>query len=113
MLSKHDLAILEPDKVVIFLRVVDARDRHDLETLLENVTTESRLTNTRDNVRTNVTHFTKRKQWLGDEEKKTLLELTLRMRARPEDHQSRFRNTMAEKGLDPTVGEQILKGWRI
>ena len=36
--------ILMVDKVVVFLRVVDIRDHHDLRILLEDETTESVLT---------------------------------------------------------------------
>jgi hypothetical protein len=35
MLSTHDQTLLIADKVVMFLRVVKVRDRHDLEALLE------------------------------------------------------------------------------
>ena len=33
--SARDQAILVPDKVVMFLRIVDVLDRHDLGTFLE------------------------------------------------------------------------------
>jgi hypothetical protein len=44
MLSTHDQALLVADKVVMFLRAVDTRDRHDLGTLLEDASTKSGLT---------------------------------------------------------------------
>jgi hypothetical protein len=44
MLSAHDQALLVTDKVIIFLRSMHVRDRHDLETLLEDATTKSGLT---------------------------------------------------------------------
>ena len=42
--SARDQAIFVPDKVIMFLRVVDVRDRKDLGVLLEDTTTESGLT---------------------------------------------------------------------
>ena len=43
-LSTRDQAILAHDKVIMFLRVVDVRDRKDLGVLLEDMTIESGLT---------------------------------------------------------------------
>ena len=53
-LSARDQTILVPDKVAMFLRAVDARDRHDLGILLEDVTTESGLTEEWDVVSSNI-----------------------------------------------------------
>ena len=55
----------------MFLRAVNARDHHNLGILVEDVTTESGLTDEWDDVRNNVNQFMKRKQWLGNEERKT------------------------------------------
>ena len=49
-LSTRDQAMLKPDKVIMFLRAMDVRDRKDLGVLLEDTTTESGLTNTWENV---------------------------------------------------------------
>ena len=43
-----------PDKVAMFLQAVDARDPPDLGILLEEITTESGLTEEWDNLRNNV-----------------------------------------------------------
>ena len=75
-LSARDQAILAPDKVVMFLCVVDVRDQNDLGVLLEDTTTESGLTNTWENVQDISARYTKRRQWLGDEEIR-ITELTL------------------------------------
>ena len=48
---RRDQAILAPDKVIMFLRAVDVRDRKDLGVLLVDTTTKSGLTDTRENVR--------------------------------------------------------------
>jgi hypothetical protein len=56
-----------PDKVVMFLRAVDARDRKDLGVLLEDTTTESGLTSKWETLKSIVVRFTKRRQWLGNE----------------------------------------------
>ena len=45
-LSVRDRIILVLDKVVMFLKVVDVRDRKDLGVLLVDTTTEGGLTNT-------------------------------------------------------------------
>ena len=50
-LSARDQTILVPDKVIMFLRAMDVRDRKDLGVLLEDMTTESGLTKTWENVR--------------------------------------------------------------
>jgi hypothetical protein len=55
MLSAHDQALLVADKVVMFLRAVDIRDQYELRTLLENVTTDSGLTDDWETVRSGVT----------------------------------------------------------
>ena len=65
--------ILVPDKVVMFLQAVDVWDRHNLRILLEDITIETALTEEWDDVRSNVSRFTKRKQWLRNEEKKTMV----------------------------------------
>ena len=99
-LSARDQTILAPDKVVMFLRSVDIRDRPGLGMLLEDATTESGLTNTWDVVKSSVARITKRKQWLSDEEK----------RVGAGDHQSRTQEPTTEKGQDSSMMEQILKG---
>ena len=50
-LSTRDQAILTPDKVIMFLRAVDIRDRKDLGVLLEDTTMESGFTEAWENVR--------------------------------------------------------------
>ena len=69
-LSARDQAILVPDKVIMFLRAVDVRDRKDLGVFLEDTTTESGLTETWESVRDIVARYTKRGQWLTNEEKR-------------------------------------------
>ena len=69
-LSARDQAILTPDKVIMFLRAVDVRDRKDLGVLLEDTTTESGLIDTWENVSDIITRYTKRGQWLASEEKR-------------------------------------------
>jgi hypothetical protein len=54
MLSTHDQALLVADKVVMFLCAMDVRDQHDLGTLLEDATTENRLTSDWEIVKTGV-----------------------------------------------------------
>ena len=87
---------------------VDVRDWKYLGVLLEDTTTESGLTNTWENVWDIISRYTKRGQWLSDEEKRTT-ELTLRPRFVAEDHQPRPRDTTTEKGIEVTAVEQILK----
>ena len=58
-LFARDQAILVPDKVIMFLRAVDVRDRKDLGVLLEDTTTESGLTETWESVRDIVARYTK------------------------------------------------------
>ena len=50
-LSVRDQVIVIPDKVIMFLRVVDVRDRKDLGVILEDTTTKSGLTETWESVR--------------------------------------------------------------
>ena len=69
-LSARDQAILVPEKVIMFLRAVDVRNRKDLGVLLEDTTTESGLTETWESLRDIVARFTKRGQWLASEEKR-------------------------------------------
>ena len=71
-LSARDQAILTPDKVIMFLRAVDVRDRKGLGVLLEDTTTESGLTETWENVWDIVARYTKRGQWLANEEKRVV-----------------------------------------
>ena len=103
-LSVRDQAILIPDKVIMFLRAVDVRDRKDLRVLLEDTTTESGLTETWENVRDIVARYTKRGQWLASEEKR-VSETIPKPRARLEDHQPRARETSTEKGIDASTVE--------
>ena len=67
-LSVQDQVILAPEKVAMFLRAVYSRDRHDLGIVLEAMTTEISLREELEVVRSNVSIFTKRKQWLGNVE---------------------------------------------
>ena len=97
-----------PDKVAMFLWAVDVRDRHDLGILLEDVSMESGLTKEWNDVRSNVSRFMKRKQWIGNEEKKTP-ESKLVPRAGMED-QSCSSQTTIEKTVSLTTMEQLLKG---
>ena len=66
-LSARDQAILTPDKLIMFLRVVDIRDRKDLGVLFEDTTTESDLTKTWESMQDIVAQYTKRGQWLASE----------------------------------------------
>ena len=76
--------------------------------LLEDTTNESGLTNTWENVWDIISRYTKRGQWLSDEEKRTT-ELTLRPRFVAEDHRPLAWETTTEEGIDVTVLEQLLK----
>ena len=69
-LSARDQAILVSDKVIMFLPAVDIRDRKDPGVLLEDMSMESGLTEAWENVRDIVTGYTKRGQWLANEEKR-------------------------------------------
>ena len=93
----------------MFLCVVDVRNQKDFGVLLEDMTTESELTYTWENVWDIVTRYTKRRQWLGNEEKCTM-ELALRSRFVVENHQPQAPEFTAEKGIDATTVEQLLKG---
>ena len=90
--------ILMPNKVAMFLRVVDVRDRHDLGILLKDVTMESVLMEEWDDVRSKVSRFTKRKQWVGNEEKKTTESEPVH-RAGTKYQQSRFSEMVVEKNV--------------
>mgnify|MGYP000202715940 CR=1 FL=1 len=70
-LYARDQAILMPDKVIMFLHVVDVRHGKDLGVLLVDTTTKSRLTNTWENVLDIVAQYTKTGQWLGDKERRS------------------------------------------
>ena len=99
--SARDQAILVPDKVIMFLRAVDVRDRKDLGVRLEDTTTESGVTETWESVRDIVARYAKRGQWLANEEKRV-------SRTGLEDHQPRARETTTEKGINATTVEQLL-----
>ena len=103
-LSARDQAILTPDKVIMFLQVVDVRDQKDLGVLLDDTTTESGLTDTWENVRDIVARYTMRGQWLANEEKR-VSEPIPRPRSGSEDHQPKARETTTEKGIDATMME--------
>ena len=105
-LSMWDQVILAPEKVAMFLRAVDSRDRHDLGILLEDVTTESGLKEEWDVVRSNVSRFTKRKQWLRSVEETRESELTHK-----HGEQSRPSEVGTEKPSNLTVMQQLLKGF--
>ena len=90
---------LFPDKVVMFLHVVYVPHRHDLIMMLEDVTTKSGLTDKWEDVKSSVAQFTKRKQWLGSEEK-TVSKPNLRQRFATEGYQPWNREVAAEKGVD-------------
>ena len=60
------------------------------------------------NVNDIVARYTKRGQWLGNEEKRNT-ELTVRPRFFAEVHQPQVSETTAEKGIDATTVEQLLK----
>ena len=107
-LSARDQTILAPDKVIMFLRAVDVRDRKDLGVLLEDTTTESGLTETWESVRDIVARYTKRGQWLANEEKR-VSEPIPKPRTGLEDHQPRAREITTEKGVDASTVEQLLK----
>ena len=103
-LSVRDQAILVPDKVIMFLRAVDIRNRKDLGVLLEDMSTESGLTEAWENVQDIVTRYTKRGQCLANEENR-VLEPIPKPRTRLEDHQPRARETTTEKGIDASTVE--------
>ena len=107
-LSARDQAILGPDKVIMFLRAVDIRDRKDLGVLLEDTTTESGLTETWGSVREIVARYTKRGQWLANEEKR-VSEPIPKPRAGSEEQQPRTREITAELGIDASTVEQLRK----
>ena len=104
----RDQAILAPNKVIMFLQAMDVWDRKDLGVLLEDTTTKSGLTNTWENVWDIVARYTKRGQWLGNEEKR-VSEPILKPRSGLEDHQPWARKTMNEKGIDAATVEELLK----
>ena len=56
----RDKAILAPNKVIVFLRAVEVRDKKDVGVLLEDTTTENDLTDTWENVWDIVARYTKR-----------------------------------------------------
>ena len=99
--SARDQAILTPDKVIMFLQVVDVRDQKDLGVLLDDTTTESGLTDTWENVRDIVARYTMRGQWLANEEKRAS-EPIPRPRSGSEDHQLWDQETTPKKGIDAT-----------
>jgi hypothetical protein len=109
MLSTRDQALLVADKVVLFLHAVDVRDQYELGTLLEDVTTDSGLTDDWETVKTGVTRFTKRRQWLAGEEKRNA-EPTQRPRPAVESLQPQTRDVSTKTGVDASVLEQLLKG---
>jgi hypothetical protein len=109
MLSARDQALLVADKVVLFLRAVDVRDQYELGTLLEDVTTDSGLTDDWETVKRGVMRFTKRRQWLAGEETRNA-EPTRRPRPAMESLQLQTRDVSAKTGVDASVLEQLLKG---
>ena len=76
--------------------------------LLEDTTIESVLTNIWENVRDIVARYTKRGQWLANEEKR-VSEPIPKPRSGSEDHQPWAREATTEKGIDATTVEQLLK----
>jgi hypothetical protein len=62
--------VLQAEKVIMFLRAMDMRDRKDLGVLMENTTTDSGLVETWTEVKEIVARYNKRKQWLGEDERK-------------------------------------------
>jgi predicted metal-dependent enzyme (double-stranded beta helix superfamily) len=54
----------------MFLQVVDIRDRKDVGVLMENTTTDSGLIETWAKIKEIVTRYTKRRQWLGEDERR-------------------------------------------
>ena len=97
-LSVQDQVILAPEKVAMFLRAVYSRDRHDLGIVLEAMTTEISLREELEVVRSNVSIFTKRKQWLGNVEEMQELEQTYK-----QGEQSRALKVDMEKPSNLTV----------
>ena len=95
--------ILIPDKVAMLLWALDVRDRHDLGILLEDITTKSGLIEEWDNVRSNMSRFTKREYWLGNEEKKIQKSEPIH-RTGLED-QPRSSEATVEKTISPTTME--------
>jgi hypothetical protein len=70
---------------------------------------ESSLKSNWETVKSIVAQFTKRRQWLENEENHTL-DQTLRSRASLEDSQQWTRETTTKKGVDTSAIVQILKG---
>ena len=87
---------------------MENQDRKDLGVILEDTTTESGLNDTWENVRDIVVRYTKRGQWLSNEEKR-VSEPILKPRSGLEEHEPRARETMTEKGIDAATVEQLLK----
>jgi hypothetical protein len=88
---------------------VDVRDQYELETLLKDVIIDSGLTDDWEIVKTGVTQFTKRHQWLVGEEKRNA-EPTQRPRPTVESFQPQTRDVPAKTGVDASVLDQLLKG---
>jgi hypothetical protein len=100
-LSARDQAILGPDKVIMFLWAVDIQDRKDLGVLLEDMTTESGLTETWGNVRNIFVRYTKWGQWLAKQEKRI-------SEPAGSEEQPRAWEITAEKGIAASTMEQLL-----
>jgi hypothetical protein len=109
MLCTHDEALLVVNKVVMFLCAVDIQDRHDLGTLLKDATMESKLISGRETVKSGMTRFTKRNQWLAGEEKRNA-EPTQRSRPAVESLQLQTQDVLIETGVDASGLEQLLIG---
>jgi hypothetical protein len=76
--------------------------------LLEDAITESGLTGDWETVKSGVTRFTKRRQWLAREEKKNA-EPTQRSRPVVESYQPQTRDVVADTGVDASMLEQLIK----
>jgi hypothetical protein len=109
MLFACDQAILVANKVVMSLRAMDFRDQYELRTLLEDITTKSGLTNDWEIVKSGVTRFRKKSQWLATEDQRRQ-ESTQRSWLAMEIHQLQTRDRLVETGINVSMLEELLKG---
>ena len=108
-LSTRDQTVLQAEKVIMFLRAVDIRDRKDLGVLMENTTTDSGLVETWAEVKEIVTRYNKRRQWLGEDERKGDKTPRRMESTSSSSRGSRSQELKAEKTLDPTTLDQLAK----
>ena len=108
-LSTRDQTVLQAEKVIMFLRAMDMRDRKDLGVLMETTTTDSGLVETWTEVKKIVARYNKRKQWLGEDGRKGV-ETPQRMESTSSRSGApRSQEVRAEKTLDSTTLDQLAK----